>query len=201
MKVLKSGAGWNNGSIEVITLDYCLIPSKRESAFCLVALVLCVFVFLIWVVITEAFPGIIAALFVLFILFWLAMLLVSIANLIVQNRKYAVDERGITICSLGNRCTLYPWQSFRDVGICKVHYTSRLPYEYDVVIRLSRMEEPRGPKSGAWGPWTTELYELVHFQEIILITFTQERLAQLEAVSPNRITDYRSIRKNTFDIS
>lgn len=179
----------------------CQIPSKRESAFWLVTLVLCIFVFIVWVAIREAFPGIVTALFIVFILFWLAMLLLSIANLIVQNRKYAVSEHGITIRGIGSRSTLYPWESFRDIGICMVHYTSRLPYEYDIVIRLSRMEEPRGPRTGTYGPWATELYELVHFRKIILITFTQERLAQLAAVYPDEIADYRAIRRNAFDIS
>ena len=179
----------------------CLIPSKRESAFWLVTLVLCIFVFIVWVAIREAFPGIVTALFIVFILFWLAMLLLSIANLIVQNQKYAVSEHGITIRGIGSRSTLYPWESFRDIGICKVHYTSRLPYEYDIVIRLSRMEEPRGPRTGSYGPWATEFYELLHFRKIILITFTQERLAQLAAVYPDEIADYRSIRRNAFDIS
>ena len=182
-------------------MDNCLIPSKRESAFWLVTLVLCIFVFIVWVAIREAFPGIVAALFILFILFWLAMLLLSFANLIVQNRKYAVSEHGITIRGIGSRSILYPWESFRDIGICKVHYTSRLPYEYDVVIRLSRMEEPRGPRTGTYGPWATELYELVHFRKIILITFTQECLAQLAAVYPDEIADYRAIRRNAFDLS
>ena len=176
----------------------CQIPSKRESAFWLVTLVLCTFVFIVWVAIKEALPGIVAA---LFILFWLAMLLLSIANLIVQNRKYAASKHGITIWGIGGRSTLYPWESFRDIGICKVHYTSRLPYEYDIVIRLSRMEEPRGPRTNTYGPWATELYELLHFRKIILITFTQERLAQLAAVYPDEIADYRAIRRNAFDIS
>ena len=182
-------------------MDDCLIPSKRESAFWLTALVLCTFVFMVWGAIKETLPGIVAALFVLFILFWLAMLLLSIANLIAQNRKYAVTEHGITILSIGGRSTLYPWESFRDIGICKVHCTSRLPYEYDIVIRLSRMEEPRGPRTNTYGPWATELYELLHFRKIILITFTQERLAQLAAVYPDEIADYRSIQRNAFDIS
>ena len=182
-------------------MEDCQIPSKRESAFWLAAIVLCTFVFFVWVFIKETQPGIVAALFVLFILFWLAMLLLSIANLIVQNRKYAVSEYGITIWSIGSRSILYPWESFRDVGICKVHYTSRLPYEYDIVIRLSRMEEPRGPRTGTYGAWATELYELFHFRKIILITFTQERLAQLAAVYPGDIADYRAIRRNAFDIS
>ena len=182
-------------------MDDSLIPSKRESAFWLVTLVLCTFVFMVWVAIKEALPGIVAALFILFILFWLAMLLLSISNLIVQNRKYAVSEDGITIRGIGSRSILYPWESFRDIGICKVHYTSRLPYEYDVVIRMSRMEEPRGPSTGTYGPWATELYELLHFRKIILITFTQERLAQLAAVYPDEIADYRANQKNAFDIS
>lgn len=182
-------------------MEDCLIPSKRESAFWLAAIVLCTFVFFVWVFIYETLPGIVAALFVLFILFWLAMLLLSIANLIVQNRKYAVSEDGITIWSIDSRSILYPWESFRDVGICKVHYTSRLPYEYDIVIRLSRMEEPRGPRTGTYGAWATELYELLHFREIILITFTQERLAQLTAVYPNEIAEYRKIQRNAFDNS
>ena len=156
---------------------------------------------MVWGAIKEALPGIVAALFILFILFWLAMLLLSIANLIVQNRKYAVSEHGITIWGIGGRSTLYPWESFRDIGICKVHYTSRLPYEYDVVIRFSRMVEPRGPRTGTYGPWATEIYELLHFRKIILITFTQERLAQLAAVYPDEIADYRAIRRNAFDIS
>lgn len=115
--------------------------------------------------------------------------------------KYAVGEDGITIWSIDSRSILYPWESFRDVGICKVHYTSRLPYEYDIVIRLSRIEEPRGPRTGTYGTWATELYELFHFRKIILITFTQERLAQLAAVYPGDIADYRAIRRNAFDIS
>ncbi len=182
-------------------MDDCQIPSKRASAFWLAALVLCTFVFIVWVAKREAFPGIVAALFVLFILFWLAMLLFSIANLIVQNRKYAVSEHGITIWGIGSHSIHYPWESFRDIGICKVHYTSRLPYEYDVVIRFSRMEEPRGPRTGTHGPWATEIYELLHFRKIILITFTQERLAQLTSVYPDEIADYRAIRRNAFDIS
>ena len=185
----------------MITLEDCQIPSKRESAFWIATIVLCTFVFFVWVFIKETHPGIVAALFVLFILFWFAMLLLSIANLIVQNQKYTVSEHGITIWGIGSSSIHYPWESFRDIGICKVHYTARLPYEYDVVIRLSRMEEPRGPRSGSYGPWATELYELFHFRKIFLITFTQERLAQLATVYPGEIADYRAIQRNAFDIS
>ena len=188
-----------SASIEVLTLDHCLIPSKCESAFFLVALVFCVFVSFIWITITEAFSGIVLALFIIFILFWFVMLLLSAANLIVQNRKYAVDNHGITISSFGNRRTFYPWQSFRDIGICKVHYTSRLPYDYDVVIRFSQMDESSGPKSGTWGPWATEFYDLIHFRKLLLITFTQARLDQLTAIYPDEIADYRHIKRNAFE--
>lgn len=131
----------------------------------------------------------------------LILLLSFHISTLVLSVKNAVSEHGITIWSIGSRSILYPWESFRDVGICKVHCTSRLPYEYDVVIRLSRMEEPRGPRTGTYGVWATELYELLHFRKIIQITFTQERLTQPAAVYPGDIADYRAIRRNAFDIS
>lgn len=182
-------------------MNYCIIPPKRESAFWLVTLVLFILVSFVWIVFLESFRGIVLSVFILFILFWFAMLLLSIANLIMQNRKYAISEHGITISNIGSRNSFYSWQAFRDVGICKVHYTSRLPYEYDVVIRFSLIHENTGPKSGVWGFWATEIYELLHFRQIILLTFSQERFNQLVSVYPNEISDYRTIMKNSFDIS
>ena len=117
----------------------------------------------VWVIATEALGSFAVMLLVLFSLFWLAMLYFAVINLIVCSRKFAVNEKGMTICGIGSRSRFYPWQSFRDIGICKVHYTSRLPYEYDIVLRFSLRDARRGPQSGAWGFWTTELYELIHF--------------------------------------
>ena len=182
-------------------MEDCDLPSKRDSALFLVILMMAVAAMFVWVIATEALDCFAVMLLVLFSLFWLAMLYFAVINLMVRSRKVAFSEKGMMVYGIGSRSRFYQWQSFRDIGICKVHYTSRLPYEYDIVLRFSLRDERRGPRSGAFGFWTTELYELIHFRSIIRLTFTQERLELLRAVCPAEISDHRSIRRNVHDQS
>ena len=181
-------------------MEDCDLPSKGDSALFLVVLMMAVAAMFVWVIATEDLGSFEVLLFVVFCLFWLVMLYFAVINLIVRSRKFAFSEKGMTIYGIGSWSCFYPWPSFRDIGICKVHYTCRLPYEYDIVLRFSLRDERRGPKSGVWGFWTTELYELIHFRSIIRLSFTQERLDRLRAVCTAEILDHRSIRRNERDI-
>ncbi len=181
-------------------MEDCDLPSKRDSALFLVILMVAMVAMFVWIIATEALGWFAVMLLVLFCLFWLVVLYFAVINLMVRSRKFAFSEKGMTVYGIGSGSRFYQWQSFRDIGICKVHYTSRLPYEYDIVLRFSLRDERRGPQSGVWGFWTTELYELIHFKTIIRLSFTQERLDRLRIVCPTDISDHRSIRRNERDI-
>ena len=178
----------------------CLITSSGKPSLFMVIVLLTIFLTYIWITVTEMLGTVGFPIFITFSILWLGALAAYVIHIIIWCRSYEISKDGITISDRTGFKHFYRWESFHDISICNVHYTSRPPYEHDVVIRLSLLEEPMGPKSGVWGQWTTALYEIIHFRRIFILTNTEERHLEFARLCSQKIEDRRDIRKNAFDM-
>lgn len=124
-------------------------------------------------------------------LFYLGIVL--ILTLILELRKYSVDQFGIKIRYPFCFSVFYPWDDITEVSICKVHYAPRVPGRYCVAIRCVVGEEKTGPSKAksANEYWSSGSYEAFHLAKVISIEYTDIRLEQIKSVCPHEIKDYR----------
>lgn len=112
-------------------------------------------------------------------------------------RKFQITEEGLVIQDLLRKPLLHKWQKISEIGICKVHYSTKgMPYYYDTVLRCVIGEEKKGPASG-FGSWQGELYEAMHMKTVISIDYDTKVLEELQR--KKAITDYRLLFKNPYD--
>lgn len=115
--------------------------------------------------------------------------------IIFEERTYQFDANGLTIgYPLGIRKS-YSWDIITGIGICKVRYNRRGSVHHKTAIRFVIGEEKNGPEQARyWNePWSKYSYEIMHFGKLITVEFSEERLNQLAAVCPVKITDYRHL--------
>ena len=122
----------------------------------------------------------------------------TVMNLMICLRKYAITGEGFVIQCPGCSPVVYSWDKISEVGICKVHYPNRGPFRYDLVIRIVIGEEEYGPRQG-YGNWTTWFYEVRHYRNIITILYNTGCIVSLEKFCPLAITDYRGIKRYSDD--
>ena len=113
-------------------------------------------------------------------------------------REYAISKEGITLRYPFRYTVMHSWDEISEIGICNVHYTTRGPVEYLMVIRCVIGEEKSGPAKGH-GWWADSFYSAMHFRKIITILYSEERLEEFKQVCPFEIIDYRGIKRHYHD--
>lgn len=115
---------------------------------------------------------------------------VCIVKDIIEWRKYSVDEKGIKVYYCNQYVKFYPWSMFSRLIVCDICHAGKTPSVCHFVIRLAADDEECGPLSekrqyarphidrwrGAW-------YTFVRFRKIICITFSPERLEEIQQLS------------------
>lgn len=114
--------------------------------------------------------------------------------IIMQERKYKVEQQGLTIRYPFGIVVNYPWTDFNEIAICKVRYSSRVSEIYSIAIRCVVGEEKHGPKHSKQPNerWSRETYEALHFNRIISIEFSNERYEEFRSACAVPIVDYRN---------
>lgn len=112
-----------------------------------------------------------------------------------HERKYRVDEQGLTIGYPFGIRKFYAWSDIGSMAICKVHYIKKGPIRYKTAIRFVIGLEKVGPEQAksADERWSEEMYEIKHWEKIITIEFSEDRLNEITSVSEIRISDYRHL--------
>lgn len=114
------------------------------------------------------------------------------------SRKYAITQTGLVLKYPFNFTVTHPWCELSEIGICKVHYTTRGPVEYLTAIRCVIGEEKNGPRKGH-GWWADSFYSVIHFRKVITIIYSEDRLEAFNTVCPLEIIDYRGLRRYYHD--
>lgn len=114
------------------------------------------------------------------------------------SRKYRITEFGIIIQYPLGITVKYSWDILSEVGVCKVHYTTRGSFSYLTVIRCVVGEEKNGPSKG-YGRWADSLYSTIHFNKVVVILYTEERHKEFNSICPLDVIDYRGIKRYPFD--
>ena len=116
-----------------------------------------------------------------------------------DSRKYSVTEDGVVLQYFGKIKTLYSWDSVRTIEISKINYTTRsAPVSYQTVLRLVTFDEKNGPRKG-YGFWATAPYTMFHWRSIITISYTEDRYQEFLDVCPEKVVDYRYIKRYWHD--
>ena len=109
---------------------------------------------------------------------------------IIDARTYTLDMDGISIRYSDTYDKHYSWKDVSSIVICDVYHSTRTTEIYEHVIRVTIGDEPDGPLSTTqqWTlsghkKWSTYEYGLVHFQNVISISFTPDRLEQVKLLS------------------
>lgn len=127
-------------------------------------------------------------------LYFVICVLVSFETYVIT-RQYAVSKQGLTIRYAFGRTREYRWDEFEQVALCKVHFNRRSGV-HRVVIRCTKLLEAQGPRNTeiANEKWSSELYEVRNWQDVISIEYTEERYQEFAAVYPYLIEDYRFLK-------
>lgn len=113
---------------------------------------------------------------------------------LMDSRKYMLTDEGIVLQYFGKYQKLYSWDSVREVGICKVNYTTVGPEEYLTVLRVVTIDEKKGPQHG-YGFWANGLYSQYHWRSIITISYNEYRHQAFLSLCPEKVVDYRHIKR------
>ena len=113
---------------------------------------------------------------------------------IVLSREYLVDTGGITIRYFKRHSIKYPWKDVGTIIVCDVNHAPKNPDNFDLVIRMSVGAEKNGPSLNndpmflsSSNHWRRSEYGIIHFQKIILIEYSESRLAQIREMSQRDI--------------
>ena len=115
---------------------------------------------------------------------------------IIDTRTFQLGTDGITVQYADSYTKQYHWSEISSIVICDVYHSTRSTEIFEHVIRFAIGEEPEGPlnKNKQWTlggheKWSTYEYSLAHFQTVISISFTPDRLEQVKAFSDMDILD------------
>lgn len=115
---------------------------------------------------------------------------------VIDTRTFSLGPEGITIQYADVYAKQYKWSEVSSIVICDVYHSTRSAEIYEHVIRIAIGEEPNGPTSTKkqWAlsgheKWSTYEYALAHFLTVISISFTPDRLEQVQAFSGRDILD------------
>ena len=113
---------------------------------------------------------------------------------IVSSREYLVDMNGITIRYFKRHNVKHSWKDIGTIIVCDVNHASKNPDNFDLVIRLSVGIEKGGPSRSNKSMvlsrndhWRRSEYGIIHFQKVILIEYSESRLAQIQEMSKKDI--------------
>ena len=112
---------------------------------------------------------------------------------VVQARRYRLSPDGILIRYPGGRTAEYAWKDAKSVILTDV-CPSRDERDIDVVLRISFEDEPDLPIHTRFssGKWRYAHHYIRHFQSVILIEYTPERMAEIKRLCGQEIIDLRS---------
>lgn len=120
---------------------------------------------------------------------------------IIQSREYAVDAIGITVCYCKFYKVKYLWANIQNISICDVNHAAKNWDVFDVVIRIALVEEKHGPFSkkqpltlSGHERWRSFGYSLLHFEQIIILDYSEERYNNIQMLSGKTIYDFRGKR-------
>ena len=113
---------------------------------------------------------------------------------IVSTREYLVDPNGITIRYFRRHKVKYLWKDIGTIIVCDVNHAPKNPDNFDLVIRISIGIEKNGPPCrneptilSRHDLWRCSEYGLIHFRNVILIEYSESRLAQIQEMSQKDI--------------
>lgn len=112
-----------------------------------------------------------------------------------HERKYQVDEHGLTIGYPFGIQRFFAWSDIDSITICKVHYIKKGPLQYKTAIRFAIEKEKAGPEQATQADevWSNEMYEIKHWEKVITIEFSEERLDEVIKSNAPQILDYRHL--------
>lgn len=119
----------------------------------------------------------------------------ALLNWFVNERKYRVSERGITVQYPFGIRRVYVWSDFRDITLCKVRFIPKDPRSYSIAIRCAVETEYPGPRSAfsADESWSKEFYDTLHWEKLVTIESTPERYQEFASFCPQTIHDYTDL--------
>lgn len=116
---------------------------------------------------------------------------------IIDTRTFHLGIDGITVQYVDSYTKQYHWNEISSIIICDIYHSTRSTEIFERVIRFAIGEEPDGPLNknkqltlSGHDKWSTYEYGLSHFQTIISISFTTDRLEQVKAFSNMEILDF-----------
>ena len=181
-------------------MDYCHNElDYREGEGILIALTLLllyVFLYLVELLLKGLYSlNILASCLLLVPLLLCCLLAAGTATCyLIDSRKYMLTDEGIVLQYFGKIKKLYSWDSVKEVGICKVNYTTRGPEEYLTVLRVVTIDEKKGPQHGP-GFWANGLYTQYHWRSIITISYNEYRHQSFMSFCPEKVVDYRHLKR------
>lgn len=113
---------------------------------------------------------------------------------IVSSREYLVDANGLTIRYFKRHKVKYPWKDIGTIIVCDVNHAPKDPDNFDLVIRISIGIERNGPFCAnkpmvlsRHEHWRQSEYGIMHFRNVILIEYSESRLAKIQEMSQKDI--------------
>lgn len=118
-----------------------------------------------------------------------AIVIYTILFVVFLNRKYDVDEKGITIQYANRYTVFYPWEKIQLVCVGITH-RSGTGTTQDTVIWCTTKKRKCPPPTELRRRTSWE-YDFFHCNSVITIEFSEERYNNLVCYYPEYIPDYR----------
>ena len=118
--------------------------------------------------------------------------------LVYSSRSYKIQEGELIVQDFYKRVVTYPMDKIAEISVCDIHHEKYGLYEK--VIRIAIDSEKNGPTNpkcsrhliSTLEHWRGLRYSFIHYKKIILIEYTDERLAYIYQAYKREIKDYRT---------
>lgn len=115
------------------------------------------------------------------------------------NRKYIVNEKGITIQYTDRKRVFYSWETIQSVCICITHRSGTGTTQDTVILCTTRPADRL--ISAEVRLHTSWEYDFFHCNSIILIEYSEDRMKEFSSYYRKSIQDYRMTEEKLEDDS
>ena len=126
---------------------------------------------------------------------YLGICLLTWVDSYILTRKYYVDPTGLTVSLTFGYNKKFKWEQIAQVAVCRVHMKARSHKEM-LAIRFSICANTIIPQNAVYAneKWSSELYELLHWKNVISVEYSDARYEDIAKYCTSQILDCRHLK-------
>ena len=163
---------------------FCLVGFLVSGAYNIVHSLITFLIDLKWILLEDILA------YMLWFFLGIGIVVLGVFLYTTQNGSYFLNAKGIAVTYSKFNMVKILWSNVAYISVCDVHHTANNWMRFDIVIRIVNGEEKIGPfipnsplTLSGLERWRTMGYEIIHRNNVIIIEYSPERLAEIKEIS------------------